>query len=258
MIKMNSFNSNLRNHFTLLLLLLFFGGQALANPASKTGEYDLETTTAEVLGNELANTYSNLLEVNEKIKWSIHVPKTYDPAKPPGIIVHMTERKNPVMPFGWSSTMEDKNLIWISLNKINDMITNKEMMLTIFSTALLEKNYSINLDRVYVVASSRACYPASAAAEVYPSIIKGVVYSTCDPINWRGDLPETIEAMKQNQFVFVSGADSELQRIMRRAVRRYKNAGISNTEYINSRKLAYARDMDRRNINKAIDLLDSR
>lgn len=233
-------------------------GNAQDDRLKTTGKLDFTTTSAEILGKEYAANYEEVLEPNEEIKWTIQVPETYDPSYPPGLIVHITERNMAILPFGWNAVLEDKNLIWISLNKTGRLIPNKEMLLTVLSTAFIDTKYKINTNRIYISALTESCVPASAAMQFYPTIFKGVVYTSCLPINWKDDIPNTIEEMKNNKYFFVSGAENSIEREMRRMVRKYENSGLASVEYLNIPQLSYGKNLDRRRMNKIIDFFDQR
>lgn len=240
--------------FSVLAISAF--AQESNNPV-KTGDMKFETTSAEILGTEMASDFSELLKVDEKIKWSMHVPDNIDPASPPGIVVHMTQGKMAKLPFGWMTALKEKNLIWISLNKTGNLKQNKEMLLTVLATPFVQEKYKIDRSRIYIVASANSCYPASAAMEVYPDIFKGIIYSTCEPINWKSDTPQTIEQMKKNRYLFVSSNEKDIKLAMRRAYRKYTNSGLTKAEYMNIPKLVYGRQLDRRKFTQSIEILDN-
>lgn len=248
----------------LRLIIFFFIlnfnaiGHAQDDRLKTTGKFKITTTSAEILGEEYAVNYEEVLETDEEIKWTIHVPETFDPAYPPGLIVHITERNLAVLPFGWNSVLKEKNLIWISLNKTGRLTPNKEMLLTVLSTALIETKYRINTDRIYISSLTESCIPASAAMQFYPAIFKGVIYTSCLPINWKNDIPNTIEEMKNNRYVFISGDENTLEREIRRMVRKYEKSGLEKVEYLNIPQLSYGKNLDRRRLNQFIEFLDIR
>ena len=172
--------------------------------------------------------------------------------------MHISERTLPVLPFGWGAILKNKNFIWISLNKTGRMPQNKEMFLSVLSTVLVESKYRVDSNRVYLSSLTQSCFPASAAMEVYPAVFNGAIYTTCTPINWRGDLPASIEQMKKNRYVFVSGANQDLEREMRRISRKYKDAGLENVEYMNIPHLRYGKNLSRRKLEQSIEFLDIR
>ncbi|MBL4601328.1 MAG: hypothetical protein JKY84_01140 [Emcibacteraceae bacterium] len=222
----------------------------------KTGQYTVETTSREILGPELAASFESVIKQNETIKWTIFVPENYDPAFPPGMIVHMTQRNLAKMPIGWASVLKDKNMIWISLNKVGTLKRNKEMMLSVLATPYIQERYKINNNRIYLVASADSCYAASAAMQVYPDIFKGAIYSTCEALNWKKDIPDTIDKMKKNRYVFVSSKEKDIGQIVRRSVRKYEDAGITKIKYLKLQELVYGRNFSRRRLNQTIELLD--
>lgn len=222
----------------------------------QTGELEFVTSSSEILGAQAANSFSKTLDVDDKIKWSIYVPENYNPASPPGIVVHMTTKNLAKIPIGWTRALNEKNLIWISLNKAGQLKQDKEMLIAVLSTPFIQEKYKIDGNRIYIVASADSCYPASAAMEIYPDIFKGIVYSTCEPINWKNDTPQTIEQMKKNRYLFVSSNEKDIKRLMRRAYRKYTKSGLTKVEYMLIPKLIYGKQIDRRKFMQSIDILD--
>ncbi|MDG1997161.1 MAG: hypothetical protein P8J14_11740 [Emcibacteraceae bacterium] len=243
-----------------LISSIFFSSVLYAQDDRRevSGRFEVVTTSAEILGKEAAEAYKQELDPNDKIKWTYYIPKGYDPAIPPGIMVHVTQNNLAKIPFGWQSVMDEKNLIWISLNKAGRLVRSKEVLLTVLTTPFLQDKYSVNVDRIYTVSQTDSCYSASAAMQVYPDIFKGAIYSTCQPLNWRKDIPSTIDQMRKNRYVFISSSERDIKQIMRRSVRQYIEDGLDKTEYMYIPKLKYGRNPDRRKFRQAVDFLDTR
>ena len=228
-----------------------------AQENSNTGRIETNTTSAEILGAENASSFEKILKTDEEIKWSMYIPKNFNPDSPPGLIVHMTQNNLAKLPFGWSSAMDEKNMIWVSLNKPGNILQNKEMLLAVLATPFVQSLYKVDRNRIYIVASAESCFPASSAMEVYPDIFKGIIYSTCEPINWKSDTPKTIEQMKENRYLFVSSNEKDVKRVMRKAYRKYADSGITKIEYMNIPKLVFGRQIDRRKFIRSIEILDN-
>ena len=242
----------------LLTPLFIFPAKAQVNAyAAQTGKLEFSTSSAEIIGEDAAKRFSKTLAKDDKIKWSIFVPDKYDPAKPPGIVVHMTQRNLAKTPIGWNTVLKEQNLIMVALNKTGQLKLDKEMLIAVLSTAFIQDKYEINRERVYIVASADSCYPASVAMEIYPDVFNGAVYSTCEPFNWRNNTPLTIEQMKDNSYLFVSSNEKNIRGAMRRSYQKYKDAGLTKVEYLRVQKLFYGRQMDRRTFKKSISILDN-
>jgi len=244
----------------ILLVLLFISQHSYAQDGNNktSGHFEVSTSSAEILGRELADTYKQILDPDEEIKWTYYVPKGYAPANPQGIMVYVTQNNLAKMPFGWESAMNDKNLIWISLHKTRRTVQNKDVLLTVLAAQFVQNRYNINTDRIYTVGQADGCFSTSAVMQMYPDIFKGAIYSTCQPINWRSDVPDTIEKMRKHRYFFIASSENDIKQAMRRSFSKYKDAGIENVEYLLIPKLRYGRSPDRRKLKKAIDYLDTR
>ncbi|MDG1707312.1 MAG: hypothetical protein P8H03_01050 [Emcibacteraceae bacterium] len=245
---------------TALVSVVLFSSSLYAqdNLNQASGYFEVTTTSSEILGQELSQTYEKILNPDEEIKWAYYVPKGYDATKPQGIMVYVTQNNLAKMPFGWESAMNDKNLIWISLHKTRRMVQNKDVLLTVLAAQFIQNRYNVNSDRIYTVGQADGCFSSSAAMQMYPDVFKGAIYSTCQPINWRSDTPDTIEKMRENRYYFISSSENDIKQAMRRSLGKYKDAGIDNVEYLLVPKLRYGRNPDRRKLKKAIDYLDTR
>lgn len=222
----------------------------------KTGEFTVETTLSEILGEDTAADYKNVLNPDETIKWTINVPEDYNSAQPSGILVQMSPLNLAKMPFGWPSLLNEKNLIWISLNKAGNIRVEKEMLIAVLAIVYIQEYYKIDTSRIYMAALSDSCVSASLAMQIYPNIFNGVIYTTCEPINWHDKVPSTIGKMKNNGYVFVSSREKEIRRVMQRAERNYKDAGIKNTRFINAPNMIYGKSLSSQKLGQAIELLD--
>ena len=225
---------------------------------AQTGRLEITTTSSEILGPELAASFSKILEADEALKWNIYIPEDYDPSKPPGIVIHMPRNNMLEMPIGWASMMDERNLIWISLNNTKHLLQIKEMLISVLATPFLQNQYKIDADRVYIIASADRCYPASAAMQIYPHIFKGIVYSTCEPINWQDNIPENLDQMNENRYIFIASRELLIRQAARRSARQYRDAGITDIEYLLVTSIGYGRNLRRQKLGKVIDMLDIR
>lgn len=225
---------------------------------AQTGRLEIITTSSEILGAEMAASFSEILAEDEELKWNIYIPENYNPSKPPGIVIHMPQNNLLNMPIGWANMMDEKNLIWISLNNTKHLLQNKEMLISVLATPFLESRYKIDTNRIYIIASADRCYPASAAMQIYPQIFNGIIYSTCEPINWQDNIPDNLAQMNKNRYVFIASGESLIRQAVRRSVRKYRESGITNLEYLLVPSLAYGKNLRRRKLGQVIDMLDIR
>lgn len=244
----------IRKTLSAFIFLLLFVNVA----HSQTGRLEMTTTSSEILGVEMAASFSEILEADEELKWHIYIPENYNPSKPPGVVIHMPQNNLLDMPIGWASMMDEKNLIWISLNNTKHLVQNKEMLISVLATPFMQNHYQIDTNRVYIIASADRCYPASAAMQVYPQIFNGIIYSTCEPINWQDNIPENLMQMNENRYVFIASGENLIRQAVRRSVRRYRESGITNLEYLLVPSLAYGKSLRRRKLGEVIDILDLR
>lgn len=245
--------------YIMIISLTFSYAQLSAQEEKSSSvekEFKIETTIVDVLDKETAKIYDDVIKPNESINWSIKVPETYDPGIPPGILVQMSQNNLAKIPFGWASVLEEKNLIWISIDKTGVLKHSKEMLLSTLASVYLQSRFKINTDRIYLIASTDSCISASIAMQTFPQIFKGVIYSACEPINWKKNIPPKINEMKNNAYVFMSSSEKSIQRLMRQAERQYNNEGIMNTKFLYDPRLFYGENLSRQKFSQTIELLD--
>jgi len=239
----------------IFLIIFSVNSMSFAQDIEK-GSFTIKATSEDILGFEMASSYSPVLEPDDVISWSVHVPENYDPSNPPGIMVYVGFRKLVKEPPGWMSAMDDSNLIWISANSSNSSIERKKMLLAILSLPLLQMDYVINTNRIYVAGFQHGGEIASAAARVYPNIIKGGMYINCDPRTWGKKLPPQIDVMKENRYIFVSGKQNIAKQVMRYAIRKYNKEGINNTKQMVINHMGINENIRRSKLLEAIRYLD--
>ena len=96
-------------HYIFICLIIF--APLLATAQTQTGEYNITSNIHEILGDEIATSYTNVIEEDEEITWEIYVPENYDPNDPPGVMVYISPQNQIKTPSGWMSIMEESNLI---------------------------------------------------------------------------------------------------------------------------------------------------
>lgn len=222
----------------------------------QTGSFRITTTSEEILGKESALNFKKQIAIDEEINWWVYVPKNYDPANPPGVLLFQTYRSDTSDPTGWKSAMDERNMIMIRIiGKGGEYPQRKELFLSILEPMVLQKSYSINTSRVYTSALG-GCNNAGALAMTYPNIIKGAIYINCNPSIWRKKEPELIELMRQNRYYFIAGRDRVDQVDNRQEIRKYKGAGIKDVTFVRTGRLTRTQNLNRTQLITAIDYLD--
>ncbi|MCP5381119.1 MAG: hypothetical protein H6912_02000 [Kordiimonadaceae bacterium] len=235
-------------------IYLFFNSVSYAQD-NKTGSFLLKSTSADIIGEEAAEQYKVRLDPHEEITWQIYVPENYDPSNPPGVLLYQTYGTGPNDPLGWRAALEEKNLILVRLRIGGKLIEGKEMLLGVLSLPLLQSKYNINTSRVYNTAEN-GCIVAGLTSKYYANIFKGSIFVNCVPASWKNDIPEQLELMKQNRYLFIYSPKILKSIGIRQTIRRYNEYGINKTKLESTSRLDSGDNLDRRLLNSAIDYLD--
>lgn len=246
----------IKSAISVTIFILFILTPTVQAQDVKVGSFKISSTSRQILGEELSSSFDKVLKKDEQVTWQVYVPETYDPSLPAGILLFQNygALREPV---GWKTVMENRNLILVRISVSGEIIYRKEMLLGVLSLPLLQQEYNIDINRVYSTAFNR-CNVVGATAKVYPNIIKGSIYVNCIPTTWNKNVPERIDLMRDNKYVFIVSKNSSLKSGIRREVRRYNKNGIVNTKYSINSRLGANNNIRRRELLKAIDFLDNK
>jgi len=197
-----------------------------------TGSFQITSTVSELVDTKTLKTLSNILQADDLIEWQVHVPKNYNPQRKPGLMVYISPTPTGKIPAKWLSLMEKHNLIWVGANSSgNNVDSRKRLMMAILATSIIDKNYIIDLKRVYVAGFSGGGRMASIASTTYPQLFNGAIY-ICG-VNYWGDIShEGLEQIKKNRFVFITGRQDFNLQDTKKVFRKYKKAGMENIKLL--------------------------
>jgi hypothetical protein len=216
--------------FIIVIPLIFQSGLAAQDESvPRTGEYGSSATVIELIGDIAARNYEPIMPVDEPVDWEIYVSGNYEPAKPAGLLVYISPMNSGRIPRDWKALMDESNLIWISANKSGNKVNpQKRMAYALLAPAVIDRDYRIDDTRVYVTGFSGGGRVASMAATSFPSLFNGAIY-ICGVNFWNEMEQETLELVKDNRFVFLTGSEDFNLRDTRRVFNKYNAAGVRQT-----------------------------
>jgi len=221
-----------------------------------TGMFRLTHTTTEVVGPQMAEALSEIIPIDEELQWQVYVPETYRPGRPPGVFVFIDPRGWGGIPDKWRPVFDSHNLIWIGA-KMNERNPPeiKRVLTTRLSKDVLEGDYAVDLNRLYVGCAGSG---ALTAVNVLLSAneFMGAVYMS-GSLYWGDNKPQTLDQLRRKHHVFITGSNDEAKKTVRRDYESYKKDGIENAKLIF--ETGRLRDMpEPEHIDEAIRYLDSR
>lgn len=200
------------------------------NNGPRTGYYRLSTTPMELLGEGGARTLSEVFAPDEKLRWQLDVPKNYDPANPPGVIVFINRGTWGGGKKVWNPVLNDKNLIWIGALDAGDQSPmNERMLKAILAPTLLAGYYALDPTRIYVAGFSGGAHVANILSTSKPDLFKGGLFMS-GAMFWGDKIPAKIDIVRQNRFVFVAGGNDVARNKVARTAESYRAAGVNNVE----------------------------
>lgn len=245
----------LRRFALLLLTTLPAVSPAAGTVEARTGDFVLETTLPELVGEETAARIDPLIPADEKIEWVAFVPAAYDPSNPPGLLVYVSPTQSGRLPRGWKEVLEAHNLVWLAANRSgNRELVGRRVLLATFAVTLAGRHYEIDETRIYISGLSGGGKTASMVATDYPQLFRGAIYN-CGVEVWDVDMPRYIEQMRRNRFVFVTGTYDQALEPTERAYRAYLDAGIEHSKLMVIRNMTH-RNPGRYDFEEALAFLD--
>jgi predicted esterase len=227
---------------------------AAESDSPRTGAFAITLTPEELLG-EAAQKVASLIPVDEPISWEVHVPEGYSAESPAGIVVYVSPSQSGTPPRGWSSVMDEHNLIWISANQSgNRVFVPLRMLKAILALNAIRQEYVLDETRVYVAGFSGGGKVASRVATNYADKFDGGFY-ICGVEFWDVDEPPHMKAIKSNRFVFLTGERDHALEPTKRVYRKYRSAGVPHIRLVVVRDMGHA-NPPRRDISRAIKFLD--
>ena len=90
---------------------------AATPPQRRTGEFNISSTVAALLGEASARAFEQVIAADQPIEWSTYVPESYDAEVAAGILVFIGAGNSGRIPKEWKELMDRRNLIWIGANR---------------------------------------------------------------------------------------------------------------------------------------------
>ena len=211
---------------SVLFALLFLAWTAASAGEPLRGEVSLAATASALLGDDATAMFGSALDPDEAVEWELYVPEAYDPASPAGLLVFISPIDSGRMPGRYQPVMDERNLIWIGANQSGNRVrVARRVSLALLATALADRHFRIDPERVYVSGFSGGGRTASAVAPEYAQIFRGAIY-ICGVNFWNGRKPALLDRVRDNRYVFLTGSKDFNRSETRRVHRAYRRADI--------------------------------
>lgn len=189
-------------------------------------EFQIQASAIELLGETAAQRYAPIMPVDDPIEWEVYVPATYDPARPAGLLVYISPQASGRIRAQWKSLMADANLVWVAANQSGNRVSpRRRIAYALLAVAMIAREYKVAQERIYVSGFSGGGRIASMVATKFPGLFKGAIYN-CGVNFWEESTPESLELIKNNRFVFITGSKDFNLRDTRRVFKKYENADV--------------------------------
>jgi predicted peptidase len=218
--------------FLVGLLLMLITSVSADEQVPRTGYFSVSSTLLELLGEQGASAVSEVFAADEKLRWRLVVPKTYDPAHPPGVIVFVNRGNWGGGKKSWNQVLEEKNLIWIGALDAGDQSPmNERMFKALLAPTILARDYAIDPQRIYISGFVGGAHVAGILSTTKPELFQGGLFMSGATF-WGDKMPPKLDRLRQNRFVFLAGANDVARTKATRTAESYKKAGLQNTNLI--------------------------
>ena len=221
--------------FVLISIHLCLGlaptADVLAASGPTSNDVQIETTLIQLVGEEQATRFRQVLDPEEQISWQVYLPDN-DSTKPPGVFVYVSPMKTGRIDSRWREVMDQQNLIYISADGSgNKTPTIRRMVMANMAVKALAQGYIFDPAHIMVSGFSGGGRVASRLATQYPQVFTGALY-ICGVDFWKKDQTPDVERLLQNRFVFLTGSRDFNLRETKQVQRRYIKAGALHTKLI--------------------------
>jgi hypothetical protein len=244
------------NKDIFLAALLF--ACAVAAPASAqdqlTGMFRMTHTPLEVVGDEMAQALNDSIPADQRLKWQMYVPESYNGARPPGVFIFLDPNGYGGMPDQWREVLENHNLIWLGPNTDNPRAgENNRLWHAILGLRAVEQEYAIDLNRVYIGAAGSSAVTAL-NVQLNANEIKGTIFMRTS-VMWKSIEPDRLEMLQRKRHVFITGTNDDAKARIRSDYESFQEAGIQGVKLIfDTQRIGKMPDPD--HMDEAIRFLD--
>lgn len=222
---------DLRRVLAILFFALGFAQASALQAQEQTtkGTVKLQKTLSQLLGEQPAKRYQEIIPSDELISWQVYLPNN-DSQELPGVMVYVSPHKSGKIDHRWLSVMDEYNLIYIAANDAGNKVPAKRrMLLAIMAVQALAQRHAFAEDKLIISGFSGGGRVASLLSTQYPDAFTGALY-ICGVDFWEKKQPPDIERLAQNRFVFLTGFRDFNRDETRDVHRRYLRVGVQNSK----------------------------
>ncbi len=219
-----------------LTALLAVSAVAQDHPGS--GELSIELTLTELLGEQQAKRYDEIVPGDEVISWQVYLPDN-NMEQLPGLFVYVSPHRSGRIDPRWKAVMDQQNLIYIAADYSgNRKPVNRRMVLATQAVRVAAQRWAFDNRRIMVSGFSGGGRVASILATQYPDAFTGALY-ICGVDFWKKSQAPRVERIIQNRFVFLTGKKDFNREETRQVYRKYLKAGAEHSKLMEVSNLSH-------------------
>ena len=227
---------------------------ALPAAALAATAVERDATTRELFGDVQARELARTLPADQAVHFRIRLPGAA--AAPAGVLVFVKPGASGELPEGWAKELDSRNLVWVSADGFgNDKPTAQRVLVVLMALEMARRETRTDPARSYVAGVSGGGRVASQVITRFPREFSGALCIV------GADFRRPEEALRplvaSRRLVLLTGRLDFNRGEMRRAARRYREAGMTQVNLLDLPHLAHEfpnADV----LGQALELLDPR
>lgn len=237
-------------------LSVFLAASAVAQDRSDSGELAIKLTLSQLLGEQQAQIYDEIVPGDETITWQVYIPDN-NSGQLPGLFVYVSPHHSGQIDPRWKAVMDQQNLIYIGADRSgNRKPVNRRMVLATQAVKVAAARWAFDNSRIMVSGFSGGGRVASIIAVQYPEAFTGALY-ICGVNFWKKSHAPKIEKLVQNRFVFLTGKQDFNRKETRQIYRKYLKAGAQHSKLMEVPNLSHELP-NARYLGEALDFLSGK
>jgi len=243
--------------FSMLLVLLclssWLPGITLAQEVPEHGDFQIQLTLNQLLGEQQAKIYNKFIPADELLKWRVYLPDN-ESTDLPGLFVYVSPLPSGRIDSRWRDVMDQQNLIYIGADDSGNKVpVNRRVILASMAVKALAQQVSFDSKHIMISGFSGGGRVASILASQYPEAFTGALY-ICGVNFWKKSQTPMVDRLIKNRFVFLTGSRDFNLNETRRIYRRYVKAGATHSKLMVIPHMSHEHP-DARNLTEALDFL---
>ena len=196
-----------------------------------TGMFRMSHTVGDILGEQMAQSLSDIVPTEQELQWQAYVPMSYDASRPAGVFIYLDPNRYGGIPDAWTGVFDQHNLIWVG-PRVNERRQSDEKQIwhAVLGLRAIEAQYAVDLSRIYI-ASARDTTTTALRTALVANEISGIVYMRGSAM-WVEIGDDQLGQIQRKRHVFITGTNDKAKAQVQQHYEAHKAAGVEHVKLI--------------------------